>query len=283
MGDIRLGTAGWLYDDWIGPFYPPHTPKSAFLPLYAREFPVVEIDSTFYAIPAISTVMRWAEVTPENFQFCPKLWQGITHEKKLRDCDEDVARYVESLGLLGSKLGPICIQLPPFFKPGAEARRVVGTFLAGLPAGYDWAIEFRDRKWVNDDTFTLLREHGVAWVVQDLYYMPKVPELTARFSYFRWLGRRSEISTFGTVQIDRSEDLDRWAEVLGVVASQVERVYGFFNNRYQGHSPASVRAMQRRLGLPVATHQPDLFGADAPTSHSRPVGPDEQGSESDAE
>jgi uncharacterized protein YecE (DUF72 family) len=264
MADIRLGTAGWLYDDWVGPFYPPRTPKSEFLPLYARDFPAVEIDSTFYAIPAVSTVMRWSEVTPDGFQFCPKLWQGITHEKKLRDCAENVAAYVESLSLLGPKLGPICIQLPPFLKPGADARRVVEAFLAGLPAEYDWAIEFRDRGWVNDETFALLREHNVAWVVQDLYYMPKVPELTAGFSYFRWLGRRSEISTFGTVQIDRTEELDRWADVLRQVAGKVERVYGFFNNRYQGHSPASVRAMQQRLGLPVSTHQPDLFGMDLP-------------------
>jgi uncharacterized protein YecE (DUF72 family) len=257
MAEIRLGTAGWSYDDWVGVFYPPGLPKSQYLEHYARYFRAVEVDSTFYAIPNARTVDRWAETTPDDFQFCPKLWQGITHEQQLEGSRDDVARFLEALIPLGEKLGPIVIQLPPFLKAGPEARKTVASFLAELPEGPAWAIEFRDRHWVADETFELLRQHGVAWVIQDLYYMPQVPEITADFTYFRWLGRRSEISSFSEVLIDRTEELDEWAEVLTQVASRVRHLYGFFNNRYQGHSPASVRAMQQRLGIPSI--QPSLF------------------------
>jgi uncharacterized protein YecE (DUF72 family) len=147
---------------------------------------------------------------------------------------------------LGQKLGPLLIQLPPDFK--ADEVGALRQFLERLPSGFRFAAEFRHRSWVNEDTFELLRQHGVAWTSIDLVYMPRRAEVTTDFAYVRWLGDRRKIQTMDAVQIDRTADLDAWAVALDDVSKQVQRVYGFANNHYSGHSPADIRYLQRRLG-----------------------------------
>ena len=110
-GRIRLGTQGWNYDAWVGPFYPPGTRSGEFLRIYTRAFDTVEVDSTFYAVPSAKTVRGWAERAPEGFTFALKMPQEITHERKLRDSDDILAEFMERARELGNKLGPILIQL----------------------------------------------------------------------------------------------------------------------------------------------------------------------------
>src|SRR4051812_30863480 len=137
-GRIRLGTQGWNYDAWVGPFYPLGTRPGEFLGIYGRAFGTVEVDSTFYAIPASKTIAGWASRVPADFLFALKLPQEITHERKLRDSDDLLAEFADRARELGDKLGPILIQLGPDFAP-AELP-AVAQFLPKLPRDLRFAI-----------------------------------------------------------------------------------------------------------------------------------------------
>ena len=119
---VRIGTQGWNYDAWVGPFYPSGTRVGDFLSMYARAFRTVEVDSTFYAIPPAKTVRGWAERTPADFQFALKLPQEITHERRLRGAADLVATFYDRARELEGRLGPILVQLGPDFGPSSRAR-----------------------------------------------------------------------------------------------------------------------------------------------------------------
>src|SRR4051812_2772782 len=145
---IRIGTQGWNYDAWIGPFFPSGTRPVDFLSVYSRAFDTVEVDSTFYAIPPSKTVRGWAERTPRDFKFALKMPQEITHERRLRDVADVTALFFERVRELEDKLGPILIQLGPDFGP-VELPALAG-FLPTLPSDIQFAIEFRQRGWIHD-------------------------------------------------------------------------------------------------------------------------------------
>lgn len=244
---IYLGTQGWSYKDWIGSFYPPGTKDQDFLSTYATVFDAVELDTTFYGTPTPNRVQKWDAATPAGFQFTAKLPRTITHDRHLVDAGEELEEFLGAMAPLGGKLGAILIQLPPDFT--ADERPALEKFLKLLPREVRFSAEFRHRSWLNDDTYDLLRSHGVAWTMIDLRYMPIIREVTADFSYVRWLGNRQDIVRVNATQIDRTERLNTWAETLDSVARSVERVYGFVNNHYSGHSPADVRYLRKSLGL----------------------------------
>jgi uncharacterized protein YecE (DUF72 family) len=243
---IYLGTQGWSYKDWVGPFYPPGSRASDFLQLYSEVFDAVELDTTFYGVPRTGLVEAWNAATPDHFQFTAKLPRSITHDRHLVGAEDDLYDFVRAMEPLGQKLGPLLIQLPPDFTVDEED--ALRRFLAILPSGFRFAAEFRHRSWVKDETLDLLREHGVGWTSIDLVYMPRRAEVTSDFAYVRWLGDRRKIQRMDEVQIDRTADLDAWAVALDDVSKQVQRVYGFANNHYSGHSPADIRYLHQRLG-----------------------------------
>jgi uncharacterized protein YecE (DUF72 family) len=117
IGPPRVGTQGWNYDAWVGPFYPEGTRPVDFLRVYARAFDTVEVDSTFYAIPAPRTLRDWAERVPDEFQFALKMPQEITHESRLRNVAPALDQFFERARELGPKLGPVLVQLGPDFAP----------------------------------------------------------------------------------------------------------------------------------------------------------------------
>src|SRR5687767_2023370 len=112
---ILIGTQGWNYAAWVGPFYPPGTRTSEFLPTYARAFRAVEVDSTFYAIPHARAVRAWTERTSPNFIFALKMPREVTHERRLRNADDLVREFLDRAQELGPKLGPILLQMSPDF------------------------------------------------------------------------------------------------------------------------------------------------------------------------
>jgi uncharacterized protein YecE (DUF72 family) len=260
---LFLGTQGWTYPSWVGPFYPPGTPQRAFLPHYATQFKTVELDTTFYAIPRESTIVGWREKTPDGFQFSAKFPQVITHQKVLVDCREETNAFISAMTGLDEKLGPLLLQMPPSFSAGQMD--ALATFLEGLPTGgIRFALEVRHKSWMAEETFPqlldLLRKHGIALCLVQHAWMPALDALTAAFTYVRWLGRREDIpdDDFSRVRINRDVQLDRWASQISDYLRNDVTVYGYFNNHYQGHSPASVRALQQRLAL----------NSDAPESQS---------------
>lgn len=259
-GAIRIGTQGWNYDAWVGPFYPENTRPADYLTVFARAFRTVEVDSTFYAVPPSKTVRGWAERTPDDFVFALKLPQQITHEKGLRGAEDETAEFFDRARELGHKLGPVLVQLGPEFGP-AELPALAG-FLPALPRDVRVAVEFRHRGWIHDGVLALLAEHHVALALVDARWIPRrqmqalATRPTADFAYVRWMGPDRTIMDYSRIQVDRTREIESWAAVLESVADKVKTVYGYVNNHFAGHSPATARELQRLLGQrPVAPEQ----------------------------
>jgi uncharacterized protein YecE (DUF72 family) len=222
----------------------------------------VVVDSTFYAIPAARTVRGWADRTPPDFKFALKLPQEITHENRLRDAAPLTELFFDRARELGDKLGPILIQLSPDFAP-AELP-ALAAFLPTLPRDLRMAVEFRQRAWIYDGVLALLAEHNVALALTDARWIPRKTMLalaakpTADFAYVRWMGPNRDLVDYSRVQVDRSRELEGWSQALWALAQRVTAVYGYVNNHFAGHSPASARELQRLLGQkPVS---PDQLG-----------------------
>ncbi|MGH7720887.1 MAG: DUF72 domain-containing protein [Gemmatimonadaceae bacterium] len=251
-GIVRIGTQGWNYDAWVGSFYPAETRAADFLPVYARAFDTVEVDSTFYAIPPEKTVRGWVQRTPPGFKFAVKLPQEITHERRLRDAGDLVRQFFERMSLLEDKLGPVLIQLGPDFAPGELP--ALAAFLPLLPREADVAVEFRHRGWIHDGILALLREHRVAVALADARWIPRRTMLalaeqpTSDFAYIRWMGPNREIVDYSRIQHDRARELESWASAILALVPRVTAVYGYMSNHFAGHSPASARQLQRLLG-----------------------------------
>jgi uncharacterized protein YecE (DUF72 family) len=249
---IHIGTQGWNYEAWVGPFYPEGTRAPDYLTIYARAFDSVEVDSTFYAIPAEKTVRGWAARTPDDFVFSLKLPQEITHERRLRNVDELAAEFFDRARQLGPKLGPILIQLGPDFGP-AELP-AVAQFLPKLPRDIRFAIEFRQRGWIHEGLLALLAEHNVALTLSDGRWIPRkqMMELATRptsdFIYVRLMGVDQSIVDYSRIQIDRTRDVEAWTSVLWPYAEQGREAFVYVNNHFAGHSPQSGRELQRLLG-----------------------------------
>lgn len=241
-GRLRLGTQGFAFDDWVGPFYPPDTPKTAYLERYAEHFSTVEIDSTFYGTPRPAVVRGWHDRTPPDFVFAAKFPRTITHERKLDGAESEASAFVEVMRELETKLAVLTLQFAYDFGPENRAR--LESFLDRIPAGPRYAVEIRNRRWLTSEFARSLSERGVALVLQDLHTMPKLEWRTAGFTIIRWLGRRADIERFDRLQIDRTRDLSEWAGRVRAFLEAGLDVFGYFNNHYAGHSPASVRQFE---------------------------------------
>ena len=259
---IRVGTQGWNYDAWVGPFYPLGTRAADYLTVYARAFDTVEVDATFYAIPASRTVRGWHDRTPDHFCFALKLPQEITHERRLKNATDVAEEFFDRARELGPKLGPVLIQLGPDFLP--TELPALAAFLPTLPRDIKFAVEFRHRAWMTDDVLAILAEHAVALALTDARWVPRKQMLalggrpTADFVYIRWMGGNRDIVDYSRIQIDRTRELEDWLAVLTTLAKINVKVYGYVNNHFAGHSPQSVRELQMLLGqVPVA---PETLG-----------------------
>ncbi len=252
---IYIGTQGWSYPDWEGPFYPQGTPSSEYLAVYSKAFSAVEVDSSFYAVPPAFHFHGWRERTHDDFRFTLKLPGELTHDRRLVGGTEVLQTFCKRATLLQDKLGVILIQLPPDFAP--TQLDVLDMFIRRLPGALRFAVEFRDPAWLVPEVMELLRSSRVAlalsdgpWIARE-QVMEVALEPTAAFSYFRWMGGRHGVLRYTHAQIDRSEEVEAWAEILLRLEGQVREIYGFFNNHYEGHSPSSARRLLKRLGQPV--------------------------------
>lgn len=264
---VVIGTQGWNYDAWIGPFYPRGSRSDELLLLYAKLFGSVEVDSTFYAPPTEASVRNWVARTPDDFTFALKMPRAITHENRLRDSDRDLRLFCDRARGLGNKLDAVLIQFPPDFSP--RETEALERFLPLLPHDIRFAVEFRDRRWLTDDTLTLLGANDVALALVDGEWIPRemfvdlAEQPTASFTYIRWMGSRS-ITDHSHVQIDRNEELEEWAGVVTTIGRRVDLVLAYFSNFFQGHAPASANHLKRLLGEPEGdpeslVTQPSLF------------------------
>lgn len=250
--NIHVGTQGWNYEDWVGSFYPINTRPADFLPVYSRAFETVEVDSTFYGIPAPTTLEGWAARTPPGFIFALKMPQEVTHEQRLRDVTGASNQFFDAVRELGPKLGPILVQLGPDFEPNELPALV--DFIGKLPRDLRFAVEFRHRGWLTDGVLALLRDRNIALAIVEGRWIPRrtmlslVRRPTSEFLYVRWMGPHRDLVDYSRVQIDRSREIEVWTDTMLEMASQVKDVYCYIANTFSGHAPATARDLQRRIG-----------------------------------
>jgi uncharacterized protein YecE (DUF72 family) len=261
---LHVGTSSWSTDDWRGTVYEANARPGDYITQYARSFRTVEIDATFYRIPADTMVDGWREKTPDGFVFAAKVPQVITHEKELVDCDDDFRLFIRRMERLREKLGPMVFQFPYVAKgkdadeyaTGAVFRGRLERFLTCLPADHRFAVEVRNEKWIDEPFLDLLRRHKVALVLVEYFTMPamtklvdKLDCLTTDFTYLRFLGDHKRMDAlvkdrdkpWGSLAVDRTNETRRWiAPVKGFLAKKID-VFAYFNNHFAGYAPGSVR------------------------------------------
>ena len=162
--NLRVGTSGYSYKEWLGPFYPEKLPASEMLGYYAERFRTVEINNTFYRMPTESVLEQWSKQVPDHFTFTLKAPRRITHTQRLREAESSVAEFLRRARVLGNKLGTVLFQLPPFLKKDVPRLR---DFLALLPSGQRFAFEFRNDSWQDDEVYELLRSRAAILCVTD--------------------------------------------------------------------------------------------------------------------
>jgi uncharacterized protein YecE (DUF72 family) len=256
--EVYLGTSAFTAAGWEGSFYPKGMRSADYLVFYAEHFPTVEVDSTFYGCPSARTVGNWAARTPEGFLFSVKVPQVITHEKALVDCHSEFDEFVKTMELLGPKLGPMVFQFPLFDRWKFPRRdgflRVLEQFLEKLPEDHKFAVEIRNKSWLDARFADLLREYNVALVLTDTSFVPRPWEMkkpfdlvTSDFLYVRWLGDRKGIekqtTAWDKTVIDRQEDLRKWVDLLRRLINdkRIRKTFAYANNHYAGFAPATVK------------------------------------------
>lgn len=244
---LFIGTSGWNYPDWRGNFYTENCKPKDYLQEFCRKLRTVEVDSTWYAIPKKRNVENWRERTSDGFIFSAKVPKVITHEKVLLDCDTEIKAFLDHISVLEDKCGPLLFQFPYSFKP--EQKDDLAAFLPKLSKDFRYALEIRNRKWLGPEFYDLLRTHNIALALIDHPWMPKLEEITADFTYIRWLGDRKQIeSDFSHLRFGREREYQWWGRrIVAFLERDDIDIFGYFNNHYQGHSPTSIHLFQETL------------------------------------
>ncbi len=231
MAALRVGTSGYAYPAWRGAFYPDRLPARELLAFYSRELPTVEINHTFYRMPAERTLREWAAAVPVGFQFAVKLNQKLTHVQRLRDCEELLERFLAAASVLAAsqQLGPILVQLPPQFR--ADVPRL-DAFLRLVPPLFRLALEVRHGSWHTDETYAVLRQHGVALCLAETDEAPAPIVLTAGFVYVRL--RREDYG---------AADLAAWRDRCHDWVAAGLDVYAYVKHEDAAKGPAYARAL----------------------------------------
>lgn len=247
-GRIAIGTSGWTYAAWRGPFYPPQIPQKKWLGWYATQFCSTEINASFYRTPSEQALEAWRTSTPHDFLFAWKASKFITHWKRLQStCDNSLALMEQRLRLLGPKVGPILFQLPANFRADRER---LAQFIAILPRRRRYAFEFRHPSWFVPPVLDLLTEHDIALCLADHHVAPSPWLATASFVYVRGHGPD------GRYRDNYPETtLRAWARDLGRWRHAGRDVFVYFDNDQKSAAPEDARRLAALTGrAPAPAH-----------------------------
>jgi uncharacterized protein YecE (DUF72 family) len=255
---IYVGTCGYSYKDWVGPFYPATIKPAEMLQFYAQRFSAVEIDATYYGVLSEKTVANMAARTPDNFRFCFKVPQTLTHgpvtEGRIHDDAALFRASVEPMQI-AKKLGCALVQFPNAFRPGAQAESHVRRVVEALE-GLAVVVEFRNAAWQNGGTFAMLSEIGAGWCNVD---MPSLETLMAPgadasgpVGYVRFHGRNAAQWWTGTnvtryAYDYRPAELEPWVDRIADVAANAQETFAFFNNHARGSAARDAETLEKML------------------------------------
>jgi uncharacterized protein YecE (DUF72 family) len=245
---LLIGTSGWLYDDWVGKFYPKNLKDRDKLPYYCQHFGTVEINSTFYRMPPIEIFERWHKVVPREFMYSLKLSRYLTRNKRLVLDDESkpfICEFMNRSEKLRENLCAVVIQLPPSLCCDNSLLENFLTFVCGFAKSInleaDFAIEFRHESWFNQDTYNVLNKFNTAFVIADSSRYPCARVITADFSYIRLHGPEE---LFASKYSD--DELKKWSSYIKS-NKQLKRVYIYFNNDFYGYALDNATYLKKLL------------------------------------
>jgi uncharacterized protein YecE (DUF72 family) len=267
MSEIRVGTSGFSFADWVGPVYPTGVARNRMLEYYecALGFDSVELNFTYYTMPVPATLAAMVARTSPEFRFVVRSHKEMTHdiwtdESRSEQKDQSLAfaRFragIEPLVRAG-RLGCVLVQLPTFFRPGAATRDYLSR-LSGLLPGVRLVVEFRNRAWLGPETYQLLAESGLGYCVVDEPrlgpLLPFDPRRTAPTAYFRLHGRNRAWFTAGRSErynyLYSSAELAEFSGPVRSVAAGAEQTFVFFNNCHAGAAARNALMMKQMLGL----------------------------------
>jgi uncharacterized protein YecE (DUF72 family) len=237
--DVRIGTSGWHYEHWREVFYPAGLHASEWLPYYAQQFDAVEINNSFYQLPAVETLHAWRDAVPPHFRFAAKGSRYLTHMKKLTDPSAALSNLLPRLEALAPKLGPVLFQLPAHWHCNPDR---LAAFLAALPTHHRYAFEFRDPSWHVREVYALLEQHRAAFCIFDLAGFHSDPIVTTDFAYVRLHGPAQAYAGSYSPSALRA-----WARRIRDWSGTLAAVHLYFDNDQAGYAPRNARALRALL------------------------------------
>lgn len=238
---IHIGTSGWSYPSWRGPFFPKEVMIKHHLAYYATQFDTAELNGVFYRTPSLDAVRAWRDQTPDDFIFAWKASKFITHWKRLSERSvNSLALIEERLAILGSKAGPVLFQLPPRFE--ADPERLT-SFLKLLPKERRYAFEFRHASWYAREILDILRKADIALCISDHYDAPSPWIATARHVYVRGHGPGGRYRGHYS-----DAELRQWARKIAAWRRQRREVYVYFDNDQKSAAPADALRLSAMVG-----------------------------------
>jgi uncharacterized protein YecE (DUF72 family) len=237
---IFIGTSGWNYSHWRGIFYPEKLSTKEWFDHYSKKFDTVEINNTFYNLPAASVFKNWKKQTPADFTYVVKANRYITHMKKLKKPQSALKRFFSRINLLKGNLGPILYQLPPRWRCNVERLK---TFITTLPKDKIHVFEFRDDSWHAKEVFKTLDAHHASFCIHDIPYV-KCPEIAiGKVAYLRFHGAAAIYQGGYPMRT-----LKKWADWIKTQAKRRD-VYVYFNNDAEGHAVKDATKLKKLLGI----------------------------------
>ena len=230
---ILVGTSGYNYPEWKGSFYPSDLPARKMLGYYAEHFSTVEINYTFYRMPTEKILGEWASTTPEGFMFTLKAPRRITHQARLRDCEDLLDTFCSRALTLGPKLGVLLFQLPPWAKKDVE---LLTTFLGWMPGDIRAAFEFRNSSWYASEVYAALRDKNLALCITDTEKDTAPMEMTADYTYFRLRDEGYKPS-----------DIARWGDTIAEHASDLKDAFVYFKHEEEGKGAEFTQTLVQNL------------------------------------
>jgi uncharacterized protein YecE (DUF72 family) len=235
---IRIGCSGWQYQHWRGDFYPAELPQQQWLEYYAERFDTVEINNTFYRLPAAATFAAWGRRAPRGFLYAVKASRYLTHMKKLKDPVEPIALFFSRASRLRRSFGPVLYQLPPRWPMNLDRFR---TFLRVLPRHRRHAVEFREPSWYHPDVYAALEHYRIALCLHDMPGSASGRLAVGPFVYVRFHGAQR----YGGRYAD--DKLADWAGWLREQHRNGHPVFAYFNNDIGGHAPRDAERLSDLL------------------------------------
>jgi len=237
---IWIGTSGWTYDGWRGPFYPADLAKKNWLAWYATQFATAEINGSFYRTPSLEAVHAWRDQTPKSFVFAWKASKFITHWKRLSEkCDNSIELMETRLDALAPKVGVVLFQLPARFTKNSER---LASFLKMLPRSHLYAFEFRHKSWYDGEIYDLLRRSNISLCLSDHHDAPAPWEVTARHVYVRGHGPGGHYRDNYPIKTLRI-----WARHIRKWRRQRRTVFVYFDNDQKSAAPQDAKTLSELL------------------------------------